>query len=343
MADEAIAIHSIFFLDFGFGRKSRSNRSKLSDSRDNNDLSEIKLTTTWWERLKRFNDFFDCSLTIGFRLYLSTSIVDQNEMIFHLNNQFEKTRIVNKRWAKASVQFKYQIIHQHSVRILQQSIVANELIVKKGEFLFKILLEIQIFLSDFSKLISVFVDLFEHLEHHFENDEITRVDNSIDIDMLNCFAVSALNHVSCFDLFRIEMIFIRSELVHHVEISVFKRWIVAFSKNDRIRKFRWSLACNDEWRKRFSKFSTRFRQISFERRILILLSRKRFFQFVNLFFICHHFFLKWDDFFAQTISLIFRCQAAFLCLNDYLESLLLFLFQLFSTLHTFEDGIALLM
>ena len=205
------------------------------------------------------------------------------------------------------------------------------------------MLEIQIFLSDFSKFSSVFVNLFKHLKHHFENDEIIRVDNSINIDVLDCFAVSALNHVNCFDLFRIEVIFIRSELVHHVEVSIFKCWIVVFSKNDRIRKFRWSLACDDEWREWFSKFLTRSCQISFERRILILFSHKRFFQFINLFFMCHHFFLKRSDFLAQTIFFVFRCQAAFLCFNDYLKSLLLFLFQLFSTFHTFEGGIALLM
>ena len=264
-------------------------------------------------------------------------------MILHLNNWFETTKIVDERWAKVLVQFKYQIIHQHSVRIFQQSVVANELIIKKDELLFEILFKIQIFLSDFSKSISVFVNFFEHLKYHFKNNEMIRVDNSISIDVLDCFAVSALNHVNCFDLFRIEMILIRSKLVHHVEISVFKRWIVAFSKNDRIRKLRWSLACNDEWREIFSKFSTRSRQISFEKRILILLSRKRFFQFMNLFLMCHHFFLKRSDFLAQTISLIFRCQATFLCLNDYLKSLFLFLFQLFSILHTFENGIAFLM
>ena len=142
MTDEAIVIHSILFLDLDFDHKSRNNRSRLNDFRDDNDLSKIKLTTTWWERLKKFNDFSDCDLTIDFSLYLSTSIVDQNEMILHLNNWFETARIVDKRWTKALVQFKYQIIYQHSVRVFQQSIVANEFIVKRNEFFFEILLKI---------------------------------------------------------------------------------------------------------------------------------------------------------------------------------------------------------
>ena len=302
MTDETIVIYSVFFLNLDFDRRSRDNRSRLNDSRDDNDLSRIELITTWWERFKEFNDFSDCDFTIDFSLYLSTNIVDQNEMIFHLNNQFETTRIVDKRWAKTFIQFKYQIIRQHSVRVFQQSIVANKLIVKRDEFLFVILLEIQIFLFNFLKFISVFVNFFEHLKHHFGCNEIIRVDNLIDIDVLDCFAISVLNYVNCFDLFRIEMILIRSKLVYHVEISVFKRWIVVFSKNGRIKKLRWPLACDDEWREWFSKFSTRSRQISFERRIFILLSYKRFFQFMNLFFMCYHFFLKRDDFLAQTIS-----------------------------------------
>ena len=94
--------------------------------------------------------------------------------------------------------------------------------------------------------------------------------------------------------------------------------------------------------KMFSKFSIRSCQINFERRIFILLSRKRFFQFVNLFFMYFYCFLKWDDFFALTISFVFCYQTTFLYFNDYLKSLLLFFFQLFSTFYTFDDDITLL-
>ena len=45
ITDEAIVIHSILLLNLDFGRKSRDNRSKLNDFRDDNDLSKIKLTT----------------------------------------------------------------------------------------------------------------------------------------------------------------------------------------------------------------------------------------------------------------------------------------------------------
>ena len=43
MTDEAIVIHSILFFKFDFSRESRDNRSRLSGSRDGNDLSRIEL------------------------------------------------------------------------------------------------------------------------------------------------------------------------------------------------------------------------------------------------------------------------------------------------------------
>ena len=82
MTDEAIIIHSILLFNFDFNYKSWNNCNRLSNSRDNNDLSKIKSIITWWKRFEKFNDFSDCNLTIKFRLYLSTSIVDQNKIIF---------------------------------------------------------------------------------------------------------------------------------------------------------------------------------------------------------------------------------------------------------------------
>ena len=142
MTDEAIVIHSILFLNSDLNRKSWSNRNRLNNSRDDNNLSRIKLNTIWWERFEKFSDFLDRSFTIDFCLYLSTNMINQNEIIFYLNNWFETTRIVDERWTKVLVQVKYQIIHQHSVKIFQQSIVANKFIIKRDELLFEILLEI---------------------------------------------------------------------------------------------------------------------------------------------------------------------------------------------------------
>ena len=135
--------------------------------------------------------------------------------------------------------------------------------------------------------------------------------------------------MNCFNLFRIKMILIRSKLVHHVEISIFKCWIVVFNKNDRIKKFRWSLICNDEWRKRFLKFSTKSRQISFERHIFTLFFRKNFFQFMNFFLIYYHFFLKWDDFSRKRFLSFFAIKQRFYVLMTIWKVFFCFSFNYF--------------
>ena len=181
-------------------------------------------------------------------------------------------------------------------------------------------------MSYFAQSIDIFINFFEHLKHYFRSDEMIYIYNLINVNMFDCFVVRSLNYINCFHLFRIEMIFIYSKLIHHVKILIFEHWIVVFDKHDKIRKFRWFLICHNEWRKKFSKFLSKSRQINFERHIFILLFHKRFFQFTNLFFVNHYFFLKWCDFIAQIIFLVFYYYTAFLCLNNYLKNILLFLF-----------------
>ena len=139
------------------------------------------------------------------------------------------------------------------------------------------MLKIKIFLSCLAQSVNIFINFFEYLKYYFRNNKIIRICNSINIDMLNYFAVRTLDYINCFDLFQIKVIIIRSKLVHHVKVLVFKYWIVTFDKHDKIKKFRWFLIYNNEWREKFSKFLLRSRQISFEKRIFILLSHKRFF------------------------------------------------------------------
>ena len=69
MTDEATVIHSILFFNFDFNCKNQSNRSKLNNSRDDNDLLRIKLITTYEKRFKRFHDFSNYNFTIDFNLY----------------------------------------------------------------------------------------------------------------------------------------------------------------------------------------------------------------------------------------------------------------------------------
>ena len=56
MTDEAVVIYSILLFNLDFSCTSRDNRNRTNDSRDDNNLSRIKLIITWRERFEKFNE-----------------------------------------------------------------------------------------------------------------------------------------------------------------------------------------------------------------------------------------------------------------------------------------------